>query len=66
MFFQMEIPHLNSKLLKTKSDEELRVIISHGKSKMDPVRTGQATLQHNLYPESVDAVISYLRGLKEH
>jgi mono/diheme cytochrome c family protein len=66
MFFQMEIPRLNSKVLKAKSDDELRDIITHGRSKMDPVRTGQATLQHNLYPESVDAVISYLRGLKEH
>jgi cytochrome c553 len=65
MFFQTEIPHLNSKTLKAKSDEELRDIISHGRTKVDPARTGQATLQHNLYPESVDAVISFLRTLKE-
>jgi len=66
MFFETEIPHLNSKAVKAKSDDELRDIISHGRSKMDPVRVGQATLQHNLYPESVDAVISFMRTLKEH
>jgi cytochrome c553 len=65
MFFQIEIPRLNSKTVKAKSDEELRDIISHARSKMDPVRTGQATLQHNLYPESVDAIISFMRTLKE-
>jgi len=63
-FFQTEIPRINSAAIKAKSDQELKDIISQGRGNMDPVRVGQATLQHNLYPESVDAVIGYLRTLK--
>jgi cytochrome c553 len=60
-FFQTQIPHLNSKFIQTKSDQELREIITHGTGKMDPVRVGQAKLQHYLDPESVGAVIAYIR-----
>jgi mono/diheme cytochrome c family protein len=60
-FFQTQIPHLNSKFIQTKSDQELRDIITNGTGKMDPVRMGQAKLQHYLDPESVGAVIAYIR-----
>lgn len=64
-FFQTQIPKLDSAFVQSKSDAELKDIISHGKNKMDPVRMGQATVQHLLDPDSVDAVISYLRTLKQ-
>jgi cytochrome c553 len=64
-FFETPIPRLNSKYVQSKSDEELTDVISHGRRKMDPVRTGQATMQHLLYPESVGAVISYIRTFKQ-
>jgi hypothetical protein len=32
---------------------------------MDPVRMGQATVQHLLDPQSVDAVIGYVRTFKQ-
>jgi cytochrome c5 len=63
-FFQTQLPKLDSAYVQSKSDAELKDIISHGKNKMDPVRMGQATVQHLLDPDSVDAVISYLRTLK--
>jgi mono/diheme cytochrome c family protein len=64
-FFQTQIPRIDSATLKSKSDQELKDIISQGRGNMEPVRVGQARLQHNLYPESVGAVIGYLRTLKE-
>jgi cytochrome c553 len=64
-FFQTPVPRLDSAYVQAKSDQELRDIISHGRRKMDPVRMGQATLQHLLYPESVGAVISYVRTFKQ-
>ena len=63
-FFQTPVPKLDSAYVQSKSDTELKDIISHGKNKMDPVRIGQATVQHLLDQASVDAVISYLRTLK--
>jgi len=64
-FFQTPVPRLDSAYVQAKSDQELRDIISHGRRKMDPVRMGQATLQHLLYPESVGTVISYVRTFKQ-
>lgn len=64
-FFQTPVPRLDSAYVQAKSDEELRDIISHGRRKMDPVRMGQATVQHLLDPESVDAVIGYVRTFKQ-
>lgn len=63
-FFNTSIPRLDSAHIQTKSDQELRDIISHGRRQMDPVRMQAATVQHLLYPESVDAVIAYVRTLK--
>jgi cytochrome c553 len=64
-FFKTPVPKLDSAYVQSKTDEELRDIISHGKRMMDPVRMGQATVQHLLDPGSVDAVISYVRTLKQ-
>jgi len=64
-FFQTQIPRLDSAYVQTKSDQELKDIISHGRRQMDPVRMRQAAVAHLLYPESVDAVINYLRTFKQ-
>jgi cytochrome c553 len=63
-FFQTPVPKLDSAYVQGKSDEELKEIISHGRRMMDPVRVGQAQVQHLLDSGSVDAVISYVRTLK--
>ena len=66
MFFQISIPTLDSPQVQSKSDEELKDIISHGKGLMDPLPAGQGALQHVLYPDAVDALVKYLRTLKKH
>jgi len=63
-FFKTPVPKLSSAYVQSKSDAELKDIISHGKGMMDPVRMGQASVQHLLDPASVDTVIMYLRTLK--
>jgi mono/diheme cytochrome c family protein len=65
MFFQIRIPTLDSPEVQSKSDEQLKDIISHGKGVMDPVPAGQGALQHVLYPEAVDALVKYVRTLKK-
>jgi cytochrome c553 len=64
-FFKTPVPKLDSAYIQSKTDDELKDIISHGKRMMDPVRMGQASVQHLLDPDSVDAVIRYLRTLKQ-
>jgi len=64
-FFQTPVPRLDSAYVQAKSDAELKDIISHGKRMMDPVRIGQAQVQHLLDSASVDAVISYVRTFKQ-
>ena len=64
-FFKTAVPKLTSASVQSKSDQELRGIISEGKGMMDPVRIGQAKVQHLLSSESVDAVISFVRTLKQ-
>jgi mono/diheme cytochrome c family protein len=64
-FFKTQVPRLDSTYVQSKSDADLKEIISNGKRMMDPVRIGQASVQHLLDPVSVDAVISYLRTLKQ-
>jgi cytochrome c5 len=63
-FYQTDIPKLDSAVVQAKSDQELKDIIMHGKRNMPPVRIGQPTVQHLLPPESVDAVISFIRTFK--
>jgi Cytochrome C oxidase, cbb3-type, subunit III len=64
-FFQTPVPKLNSEYVQTKSDDELREIITQGRRMMDPVRVGQSTVQHLLPTESVGAVIAYVRTFKQ-
>lgn len=64
-FFKTRLPRLGSAYVQSKSDAELKDIISHGRRNMDPVRIKQATVQHLLDPSSVDAVIKYVRTLKQ-
>jgi len=64
-FFHTPVPRLDSAYIQGKTNAELKDIISHGRRQMDPVRMGQATLQHLLDPGSVDAVISYVRTFKQ-
>jgi cytochrome c5 len=64
-FFQVAIPRLNSAHVQTKSDKDLKDIITQGRRNMDPVRVGQGPLQHLLDPRSVGAVIDYLRTFKQ-
>ena len=64
-FYQTDIPKLNSLVVQAKSDQELKDVIMHGKRNMPAVRIGQPTVQHLLPPESVDAVISFLRTFKQ-
>ena len=64
-FFKTPVPKLDSAYVQSKSDAELKDVISNGRRNMDPVRVGQASVQHLLDSQSVDAVISYVRTLKQ-
>jgi cytochrome c553 len=64
-FFQANIPRLDSDYVQSKSDEEMREIITRGRRMMDPVRIGKPSVQHSLQSESVDSIIAYVRGLKK-
>jgi len=63
-FFNITIPRLSSAEVQGKSDTELREIITKGTSTMPPVEIEEAGFRHRLPPQSVDAVIVYLRTLK--
>ena len=54
---EMEIPHLGSSYVQSKSDKEIRKVIAEGKGKMNPVKT---------IPEAdVAGVIAFLRTFEE-
>lgn len=63
-YFGLTIPRLNSSMIQSKSDAELRAIITAGTEKMPPVEVEEAGFRHRLPPQDVDAVIAYLRTLK--
>jgi hypothetical protein len=63
-FFKVSIPRLGSEYVQTKSDQEIRDIITQGRRNMDPVRVGDPGLRHLLQLQSVDEVIAYVRTLK--
>jgi mono/diheme cytochrome c family protein len=63
-FFKKQIPRLNSDYVQTKSDDELKTVITQGKSEMPPVRLDRPGMGHLLPPDSVAAVIAYVRTLK--
>ena len=63
-YFGVTIPRLNSPMVQSKADAELRAIITAGTEKMPPVEVEEAGFRHRLPPQDVDAVIAYLRTLK--
>lgn len=63
-FFRMSIPRLSSAYVQSKSDEELKTIVTHGRRNMDAVQIGEPQLKHPLTAGSVDAVIKHVRTLK--
>jgi len=64
-FFKKSIPRLDSAYVQTKSNEELRQIITHGKENMPAVRLDKPGVGHLLPTQSVDEVIAYVRTLKQ-
>ncbi len=64
-FFNITIPRLSSAQVQGKSDAELREIITHGTSVMPPVEIDESGFRHRLPEQSVDAVIAFLRTLKQ-
>jgi cytochrome c553 len=63
-FFKTPIPRLSSAEVQSKSDAELRELITQGGRAMAPVEIDEGGFRHRLPPESVDAVIAYVRTLK--
>ena len=63
-FFNVTIPRLSSTEVQSKSDAELREIITKGGKEMAPVEIDESGYRHRLPPQSVDAVIAYVRTLK--
>jgi len=54
---EVEIPHLGSSYVQSRSDDEIRKVIAEGKGKMNPVKT---------IPEAdVAGVIAFLRTFEE-
>lgn len=64
-FFGLTIPRLNTPLVQNKSDAELRQIITSGTQVMPPVEVEEAGFRHRLPPQDIDAVVAYLRTLKQ-
>lgn len=63
-FFNLSIPRLNSAAIQSKSDAELKEIITKGSNAMPPVETDQAGFRHRLPPQDVDAVVEFVRTFK--
>jgi cytochrome c5 len=64
-FFKIAIPRLDSAAVQSKSDAELKEIIAKGTSAMPPVEVEESGFRHRLPPQSVDAVIAYVRTFKQ-
>jgi len=63
-YFGLTIPRLNAPEVQSKSDTELRQIVTTGTQNMPPVEVEDSGFRHRLPPQDVDAVIAYLRTLK--
>ncbi len=63
-FLNTTIPGLRSAEVQEKSDAELREIVTQSGRTMAPVEIDEVGFRHRLPPESVDAVIAYVRTLK--
>jgi len=64
-FFRMSIPHLASAPIQGMTDAQLRTQINYGNKAMPPVETDEGGFRHRLPPQDVDAVIAYVRTLKQ-
>jgi len=64
-FFDTTIPRLSSAGVQSKSDAELREQISQGSRLMPPVEIDESGFRHRLPPQDVDAVIAYVRTMKQ-
>ena len=64
-FFNTTIPRLSSYDVQGKSDAELREIITQGSSAMAPVEVDDSGFRHRLPSQEVDAVIAFVRTLKQ-
>jgi mono/diheme cytochrome c family protein len=64
-FFNTAIPKLTSPQVQAKSDAELRALITQGSQTMPPVEIDESGFRHRLPPQDVDAVIAYVRTLKQ-
>jgi mono/diheme cytochrome c family protein len=64
-FFNTTIPRLSSAAVQTKSDAQLKEIIMKGSSAMPPVEIDEGGFRHRLPPQEVDAVIAFVRTLKQ-
>lgn len=64
-FFRMAIPHLASPPIQGMTDTALRAQINYGNKAMPPVETDEGGFRHRLPPQDVDAVIAYVRTLKQ-
>ena len=64
-FFNTTIPRLGSGEVQSKSDEELKEIVTKGSSTMPPVEVDESGFRHRLPPQDVDAVIAFVRTLKQ-
>ena len=64
-FFNILIPRLSSAKVQAKSDAELRELINQGSRTMPPVEIDESGFRHRLPPQDVDAVIAYVRTLKQ-
>ena len=64
-FFGLSIPQLTSSKVQSLSDEALRKQITLGSNAMPPVEVDEAGFRHRLPSQDVDAVIAYVRALKQ-
>ena len=64
-FYQITIPRLNSDYVQSKTDAEIKTIVTKGKGKMVPVRPGTPSPSHVFSGEWVDDVIAYVRTFKK-
>ncbi|MDR3674619.1 MAG: cytochrome c, partial [Acidobacteriota bacterium] len=64
-FFNVTIPRLSSAEVQSKSDDELKEIITKGSRAMAPVEIDESGFRHRLPPQDVDAVIAFVRTLKQ-
>ena len=64
-YFKIQIPRLDSQYVQSKSDSELKEVITKGRRLMKPPLTGTPYMRHTVKPELLDDVVRYVRTLKK-